>query len=189
MERSRKGDLEAFNLLVEAYQGQVYALCVRMLGSREAGEDAAQDAFLSAFRGIGRYRGGSFRAWLLRIAANACYDALRRRQRRPAGSLDALLDDPDGPLTLTDPGETPEEHALRRELARELEAALADLPPEERLAVLLCDVQGLAYHEIGQALGVPLGTVKSRIARGRARLRERLSSRPELLRGLRRQEG
>ena len=174
---------------MEAYQGQVYALCVRMLGSREAGEDATQEAFLSAFRGIERYRGGSFRAWLMRIAANACYDALRRRKRRPADSLDALVDDPAGSLALPDPGETPEEHALRRELARELEAALASLPPEERLAVLLCDVQGLSYPEIGRALGVPLGTVKSRIARGRARLRERLSARPELLQGLRRQEG
>lgn len=173
---------------MEAYQGQVYALCARMLRSPEAGEDAAQEAFLSAFRGIGRYRGGSFRAWLMRIAANACYDALRRRKRRPAGSLDALLDDPDTPLVLPDPGETPEEHALRRELAREIEAALAELPAEERLAVLLCDVQGLPYDEIAQVMGTPLGTVKSRIARGRARLRERLSARPELLRGARRQE-
>jgi RNA polymerase sigma-70 factor (ECF subfamily) len=174
---------------VEAYQTQVYGLCVRMLGSREAGEDATQEAFLSAFRSIGRYRGGSFKAWLMRIAANACYDALRRRKRRPAVSLDVLLDDPDDPLPLRDTGDTPEEHALRRDLVRTIEAALAMLPHEERLAVVLCDVQGMQYEEIARIMGTPLGTVKSRIARGRARLRRDLSAHPELLGPFRRQKG
>lgn len=175
-------------MLVEAYQDQVYALCVRMLSSPDAGEDAAQDTFLAAFKNIGRYRGGSFRAWLLRIAANACYDALRRRKRRPAASLDALLDDPDDPLMLPDGGESPEDRAVRRDLARAIQAGMDTLPREERLAVTLRDVQDLTYEEIAQVMGVPLGTVKSRIARGRARLRDYLSARPELLEGVRRLE-
>ncbi|HEU4759563.1 MAG TPA: sigma-70 family RNA polymerase sigma factor [Dehalococcoidia bacterium] len=179
--RSCRGDLDSFNRLVELYQRQVYNLCLRMLASPQAAEDAAQEAFIHAYRSLTSFRGGSFRAWLLRIAANACYDELRRRRARPALSLDAPVAHGDRPLDVPHPGPSLDEHAQRLELARCLQDALAALPPDQRLAVILCDAQGLSYEEISEATGVSLGTVKSRISRARARLRDLLLARRELL--------
>lgn len=183
MERSRAGDVESFNALVEGYQGQVYNFCLRMLASREEAEDAAQETFLSAYRHLAGYRGGSFRGWLLRIASNACTDELRRRRRRPRVSLDAPSDDSTAALEVPDKAESPEQRALRAELGRQIEAALMDLPRDQRQAVVLCDLHGLSYEEIGESTGSSLGTVKSRISRGRARLRELLVVQRELFRG------
>jgi RNA polymerase sigma factor (sigma-70 family) len=177
---SQEGDLAAFNALVETYQGQVYNLCWRMLGLREAAEDATQEAFLSAYCNIRRFRGPSFRAWLLRIAANAAIDELRRRRRRPQVSLEAPPSGSETALDLPDPSAGPEEWALRREQARRIQAGLLALPTDQRLAVVLSDVQGLSYEEVGQAMGSSLGTVKSRISRGRARLRRYLLEQGEL---------
>ena len=169
---SQRGDVRAFNLLVERYQVRVYNLCYRMLNDPEAAADVTQDAFLSAYRNIKRYRGGSFAAWLLRIATNACYDQLRTRQRRPTSSIDALLDDEEhAPRQFEDQGESPDERSLRNELAGEIQRALAELEPDQRIALVLSDIQGLSYDEISSATGWPLGTVKSRLSRGRAQLR------------------
>jgi len=177
---TQEGDLAAFNTLVETYRGQVYNLCWRMLGLREAAEDATQEAFLSAYRNIRRFRGPSFRAWLLRIAANTATDELRRRHRRPQVSLEAPISTSETALDLPDPSAGPEECALRLEQTRCLQAALLTLPLDQRLSVILSDVQGLSYEEVGQAMGSSLGTVKSRISRGRARLRRYLLERGEL---------
>ena len=176
---SRHGDLGAFNTLVEFYQRQVYNLCLRMLGPAAA-EDAAQEAFIAAYRRLSSFRGGNFRAWLLRIAANICCDELRRRRRRQAASLDAALE-AGSPADVSSPLAGPEEEALRRELGRHLQQGLAALPAEQRLAIILRDIHGLSYEELTEALGCSLGTVKSRIARGRARMREYLMARRELL--------
>lgn len=180
--RSQNGELEAFNQLVLRYQNHVYSLCLRLLSSPKAAEDAAQDAFIAAFRGIRSYRGGhqaGFRAWLLRIAANTCYDELRRRRARPSLSLEA--EEPERPLDLPAGGEAPDERVQRLELAAHLQRSLASLPFDQRLAVVLRDVQGLSYEEIAQATNASLGTVKSRIARGRSRLRHLLLRQRELL--------
>ena len=181
VERSQGGDLDAFNALVLAYQGQVYNLCLRMLGSPQAAEDAAQEAFIAAYRAVPRFRGGRFRAWLLRIAANACYDELRRRRSRPQVPLEAPADDERPSAELPSSDEPLEQRAERLELARCLQEGLASLPPDQRLAVILRDVQGLAYEEVAEATGASLGTVKSRISRGRAALRDFLLARGELL--------
>ena len=175
---SRNGDLDAFNALVQVYQRQVYNLCLRMLGAAAA-EDAAQEAFINAYRRLSSFRGGSFRAWLLRIAANICCDELRRR-RRSAASLEAVLE-AGSPADVSSHQAGPEEEALRRELGRHLQQGLAALPADQRLAVILRDIHGLSYEELTEALGCSLGTVKSRIARGRARMREYLMARRELL--------
>ena len=177
---TQEGDLSAFNALVETYQGQVYNLCWRMLGLRQAAEDATQEALLSAYRNIRRFRGPSFRAWLLRIAANAATDELRRRHRRPQISLETPITGSETALDVPDPSAGPEESVLRLEQARHLQAALFTLPPDQRLSVILSDVQGLTYEEVGQAMGSSVGTVKSRISRGRARLRRYLLERGEL---------
>jgi RNA polymerase sigma-70 factor (ECF subfamily) len=169
--RSRTGDLAAFNQLVERYQASVYNLCLRMLGAPQPAEDAAQEAFISAYRHLDKFRGGVFRAWLLRIAANACYDELRRRKARPAASLDESRGEDERTIEAPSPDPTMEEHAERLELRAALESALGRLPDEQRLAIILCDVQGLDYVEIAEVMRCSLGTVKSRINRGRSRLR------------------
>ncbi|MDY6892201.1 MAG: sigma-70 family RNA polymerase sigma factor [Chloroflexota bacterium] len=180
IKRSQDGDIEAFNQLVEHYQNQVYNIALRMLGSPETAEDATQDTFLSAYRAIGKFKGGSFKAWILRIAANACYDKMRAARRTHATSLDMILEEsPEFPLN--DNEESPEDYALRQELGRLLTDGLARLPEDQRLAVILCDIQGLSYEEISQVTRSSLGTVKSRLNRGRTRLRDILLQHQELL--------
>lgn len=182
VERSRRGDVDAFNRIVLAYQDQVYNLCLRMLGSPQAAEDATQEAFISAYRRVERMRGPHLRAWLLRIAANACIDELRRRRRRPQRSLDAPAPglDEQRPLEVADPPAGPEHLALQHELGQALQTELLRLPRDQRLAVVLCDIEGLSYEEIAATMGSSVGTVKSRISRGRARLRQALRAQPEL---------
>jgi RNA polymerase sigma-70 factor (ECF subfamily) len=179
LRRARNGDLDAFNALVGLHQRLVYNLCRRMLASTSLAEDATQETFLSAYRNIGRCTGDRFRPWLLRIAANACTDELRRRGRRPALSLDAPrpvddIDARDASIDVPDTAAGPEAEALRSEQRRTIAAALLRLPEDQRFAVILCDVQGFSYDEIAEATKASLGTVKSRIARGREKLRREL---------------
>lgn len=182
IDAARQGDVGSFNQLVLSYQSMVYNLAYRILGDRDAAADATQDAFLSAFQAIGKFRGGSFKAWLLRIVTNACHDQLRLKQRRPATSLDALFVlDPAPIQSLTDPGESPEEYALRQELSKAIQVGIGTLPPEQRVALILSDVQGLSYQEIAEVTGVSLGTVKSRLSRARGKLRDFLLEQRELL--------
>jgi len=178
---ARKGDVPAFNQLVLLYQSMTYNLAYRILGDTEAAADATQEAFLSAFRAIRSYRGGSFKAWLLRIVTNACYDQLRRVQRRPTTSLDDLQVEVDHTGYLHDPAERPDEYAERRELNRVIEAGIRTLPADQRIVLVLSDVQGMNYNEIVEATGFSLGTVKSRLSRGRAKLRDYLLEQRELL--------
>ncbi len=184
---ARDGSLDAFNALVDLHQRPAYNLCLRMLGSSAAAEDAAQDAFLSAFRHIGSFKGANFRPWLMRIAANACLDELRRRGRRPAVSLDAPVPGSDDPPDAPDTAAGPEALALRREQRDAVQAALLLLPPDQRMAVVMCDVQGFAYEEIAEAMRTSVGTVKSRIARGREKMRRELGPRLEQIKGEHRQ--
>jgi RNA polymerase sigma-70 factor, ECF subfamily len=181
---ARHGDLDAFNRLVLAHQDQVFNLTYRMLGEMEPAEDAAQDAFISAYRNLNGYRGGSFKAWLLRIATNACYDELRRRQRRPTIPLEPVNQDEEeieSPTWLADPSDSPEVLAERQELNQAIQHCLENLSPEFRAVVVLVDVQGLDYDETAKAIRKPVGTVKSRLARARQRLRDCLQGAWELL--------
>jgi RNA polymerase sigma-70 factor (ECF subfamily) len=124
---AQKGDAAAFNQLVRAYQEVVYRTAYRVLGDRAPAEDATQDAFISAFKHIRSYRGGSFKAWLLRIVTNACYDQLRVKQRRPSDSLDAMMETSDGPPIPKNEGESPHEFAERQELGALLQRGIAAL--------------------------------------------------------------
>jgi len=179
---ARRGDVSSFNQLVLNYQSMAYNVAYRILGDRDAAADATQDAFLSAFKAIGKFRGGSFKSWLLRIVTNTCYDQLRHKQRQPTASLDALLVLEPAPIrSLTDPGESPEEYALRQELSKVIQAGIATLPPEQRVALVLSDIQGLSYQEIAEITGASLGTVKSRLSRARSKLRDFLLKQGELL--------
>jgi RNA polymerase sigma-70 factor, ECF subfamily len=184
LDSARRGDLDAFNRLVLAYQDVVFSLTYRMLGEQEPAEDAAQVTFISAYRNLGGYRGGSFKAWLLRIATNACYDELRRRQRRPTTPLEPMNDDEEeveSPAWMADPGESPEAFTERQELNRAIQHCLDDLPVEFRSVVVMVDIQGLDYSEAAQAIHKPVGTVKSRLARARHKLRDCLKGVRELL--------
>ncbi len=178
--RSQSGDIQAFNDLVELYQRQVYNVALRMLGSAETAEDATQDTFVSAYKAIAKFRGGSFKAWILRITANSCRDKLRVSRRASIVSLDNLMEEV-GDFIADDKAESPEDYAERRELGRLLAGSLASLPEDQRIVVVLSDVQGLTYEEIAQVIGISLGTVKSRLSRARLRLRELLLQHRELL--------
>lgn len=169
---AQKGDLEAFNALVTRHERAVYSVCLRMLRDASLAEDATQDAFIRAWNSIDSFRGGIVRPWILRIATNRTYDILRAQARRPAQSLDAqpFESEPDW-TSQTDAVEHPESFAARGELSSYLESALAELPDDQRLAIILSDVQGYAYDEIAAVMDVAVGTVKSRISRGRSRLR------------------
>jgi RNA polymerase sigma-70 factor (ECF subfamily) len=181
---AQHGDLEAFNTLVLAYQDIVYNTALRILGDEAQAADASQEAFISAFRAITSYRGGSFRAWLLRTVTNACYDELRRKKRRPTTPLEPEREDGDdieSPRWLTDPNPSPEDQLDREELEHAIQHCLEDLPTDFRAVVVLADIQGLDYSEVARAARVPLGTIKSRLARARLRLRECLQGFGELL--------
>lgn len=179
---AQQGNLDAFNELVLAYQDRVYNLAYRILGDPAAAEDVTQEAFIAAYRTLNTFRGGSFLSWLLRTAANRCYDELRRQKRRPTVSWEAFgeLDEEANPF-LVNGGPTPEEAAQQAELSDFLQAAIQTLPPDQRVVLVLSDVEGMDYEQIARTMGVPLGTVKSRLARARARLRALLEARAELL--------
>ena len=181
-DRARAGELDAFNVLVRRYERRVFGLCLGMLRSPAAAEDAAQDAMISAWRALDGYRGGNFSAWLLRIAGNRCRDELRRRKRRPSTSLDVMVEEHGDAWSPPDQGRSPETVALDAETGRTLLAALEQLPEDQRLAVVLSDVQGLSYREIADAMDTSIGTVKSRINRGRGRMRQLMLKSGELSR-------
>jgi len=183
VQAAQGGDLDAFNQLVLTYQGQVYALAYRLLGDHESAADAAQDTFLSAFQHIHRFHGGSLRAWLLRIATNRCYDMLRRKRSRPTSPLDILFTRSESVEVhhTARMADDPEQYVERRELIADIQQGLNILPPAQRAAVVLYDIEGLSYKEAAQVMGVSLGTMKSRLSRGRARLREYFFEQRELL--------
>ncbi len=189
---AQHGDLDAFNSLVLAYQDILFSTALRILGDDELAADATQDAFISAFRSLNGYRGGSFKAWLLRTVTNACYDELRRKKRRPTTPLEPDAsdgDEMDTPRWLADPALTPEQSAEAVELEHAIQHCLENLPLEFRTVVVMADLQGLDYTEVAAATHAPLGTIKSRLARARLRLRECLQGFGELLPATMRLEG
>ncbi|MBF8290178.1 MAG: Sigma-70 family polymerase sigma factor [Chloroflexi bacterium] len=181
LEQARGGDLHAFNDLVVCYQDLLFALVVRMVPDRDQASDAVQEAFFSAFRNMAAFRGGSVRSWLSRIAINAAMDAQRLKKRRPADPYPELEDDSWQPPS--NEADNPVAISLQAERHRALNGALAQITDDQRSAIVLFDVEGYDYAEIAGMTGVSLGTVKSRIHRGRLALRDRLSDRMDLFRG------
>ena len=181
---AQNGDLDSFNTLILHYQDSVFHTALRILGDEDLAEDAAQEAFISAFRSIATFRGGSFKAWLMRTVTNACYDELRRQKRRPTTPLEPETSDGeemDSPKWLADPNMTPAERSEADELEHAVQHCLDALPMEFRTVVVMADIQGMDYSEVATASKVPLGTIKSRLARARLRLRECLRGFEELL--------
>ena len=178
IERAARGDGAAFSELMQTHEKRMYAVAFRLCGNHEDAQDCLQDAMIRVYKAISSFKGqSSFATWLYRITTNTCLDELRRRKTRQSTSLDGLLDTGWSP---TDDLDTPERHALMSEKRREIERAIAQLPEDMRAAVVLRDIQGFSYDEIAHMLGANVGTVKSRISRGRERLREKLSETLEL---------
>ena len=179
-----EGDLNAFNSLVLHYQDMAYNVAYRVMGEHDAAGDAAQEAFISAYQKLHQYRGGSFKAWLLRIVTNSCYDELRRRQRQPVTPLKPELDDGEtleNPFWIEDESATPEEQSEEAELQEAIQHCINELDDKFRTVLVLVDVEGLDYETAADAVDTPLGTVKSRLARARDRVQECLQGFWELL--------
>jgi RNA polymerase sigma-70 factor, ECF subfamily len=182
---AQKGDLDAFNRLVLVYEGMAFNLAYRIMSDEDSAADAVQNGFISAFRNIGQYHGGSFRAWLLRIVTNCCYDELRRLKRRPSIPLelhdDETDDDIESPAWLKDPQASPEDEAEKSDLDNAIQHCLEGLPEDFRTVVVLVEIEGLDYREAASVIQKPEGTIKSRLARARLRLRDCLRGFEELI--------
>ncbi|MCB9007922.1 MAG: sigma-70 family RNA polymerase sigma factor [Ardenticatenaceae bacterium] len=182
IEQAQQGDVQAYNALVLHYQQVVYNVAYRIMGDPQSAEDAAQEAFISAYKALNKFQGGNFKAWLLRITTNGCYDELRRRKRRPQSSLERITDDNQESFAfLRDPAIGPERRQQQMELIQAIEECLQNLPDDQRVTAVLCDVEGYDYNAIADMTEVSLGTVKSRVSRARAKLRDCLQGFKELL--------
>jgi RNA polymerase sigma-70 factor (ECF subfamily) len=184
IKEAKKGDVDAFNRLVLSYQTRVYNLAYRILGDEDSAEDTTQTVFLTAFLKLSGFRGGSFLGWILRIATNQCYDALRYAKRHPVSALEPTDDDDEimeSPPWITDPSGGPEDLFDQAELERAIQQCIKALPAEYRIVAVLVDVQGMDYEAVAGIIKTPLGTIKSRLARARLRLRGCLSRVWELL--------
>ena len=184
LERCRKGNVEAFEQLIEAYQGKILNYCFRMLGNRSDAEDAAQEVFVKVYRFIGSFTGqSSFSTWLYKVASNVCFDILRKRKRRGGESLSLQQYTAEGEefdLPLEDDSYSPDRSFQRTEAQRVLKEALDKLSPEHRRVIILRDIEGLSYEEIAGIVGTAAGTVKSRINRARQILQKLLENNREL---------
>lgn len=189
---AKSGDVNAFNGLVQIYQDLAYSVAYRILQEPQSAADATQNAFIKAFRKISQFEGQHFKAWLLRIVTNGCYDELRRDKRHPTHSLDHMMEvseqdslaieqEQAHDLHMITRFEEPEEAVQRVELQRAIEDCIKTLNQGYRMVSVLVDVQGLSYEEVSQAADISLGTVKSRLSRARAQLRDCLQGYQELL--------
>lgn len=172
-----KGDLDAFNQLVLRYQDLAFNLANSLLADPVLAEDATQESFIKVFQNLHRFRGGSFRAWLLRIVTNTCYDLMRRSNRHPVQPLmpeDEFGDEIESPAWLADPVASVQMTVEQNEEAQRLYRMLDELPPVYRSAITLIDVYELDYREAARILRIPTGTVKSRLARARLQMKEKL---------------
>ncbi len=174
IQAARLGDEGAFSRLVEYYRKAAERVAQHILRTEEAAADAVQDALIKVHRAMPRFQDGNFRSWLLRIVTNTCYDHLRRQRCRQAVSLDKMFEESNTEFPAPAESHNPETIALRRERMETLLGVIETLPPWHRDVILLVDVQGYDYAEAAKMLGLPLGTVKSRLSRARATLRDEL---------------
>ncbi len=182
IQAAQAGDIEAFNALILRYQDMAFTIAYRMMGDSPRAADATQDAFLTAYRRLETYMGGNFKAWLMKIVTNTCYDALRYEKRRPATHLDDLTPDGiDDEPPIPDPALTPEQHLQASELQQAIQQCIDALNADQRVVLVMSDVEGYPYQDIADHLNTQLGTVKSRLSRARASVRQCLQAVRELL--------
>lgn len=181
---AQRGDLEAFNLLILRYQNLLFGIALRLLNDEDVAADAVQEALISAFRRFNTFRGDSLRSWLARVVVNACYDEMRKKRRQhsvPLELFNAEGEEIETSYWLVDPQADPEVQYEAGELESAIQDSLDKLPPIYRLMLVLVDVEGLSYEEAASAAGIPVGTVKSRLARARMQMQRSLQMAGELL--------
>jgi RNA polymerase sigma-70 factor (ECF subfamily) len=181
---AQRGDLDAFNVLVQTYQDMLYRIALRIVNDECLAEDAVQEAVIHAFQRIRSFRGGNFKSWLARVTINASYDELRRSKRHlglPLEQFSSEGEEIESPEWMRDPAAGPEERAEMSELQKALHRCIKSLTPDYRLMVVLVDMEGMSYEEAAQTARVPVGTVKSRLARARMQIRQSLRSYQSLL--------
>ncbi|MEO1166566.1 MAG: sigma-70 family RNA polymerase sigma factor [Chloroflexota bacterium] len=179
---AQAGDVDAFNQVVLHFQDYVFTIAYRIMNDPQSASDMAQDAFLSAYRKLDTFKGGSFKAWIARITTNTCYDELRKRKRRPQDYLEEMpgadmYDEPPIPAAAPDP----EQEAQRADLNQAIQDCIGALNDHQRIVLVMSDVEGYAYQEIADSVNVSLGTVKSRLSRARTSIRRCLQAVQELL--------
>lgn len=178
VEDAVRGDARAFEILMETHESRMYAVALRMCQNREDAQDCLQEAMMRVYKALPTFKGeSSFSTWAYRITMNTCLDDLRRKKNKAASSLDALLDLGWSPA---DEDNTPERKFSQKEAQREISRAIQSLPEDMRAAIVLRDIHGFSYEEIASMLSINIGTIKSRISRGREKLREILSGSAEL---------
>ena len=181
---AQRGDLNAFNILIGRYQNLLFGIALRMLNDEDTAADAVQEALISAFSKFRTFRGGSLRSWLARVTVNACYDELRRKRRQrevPLEQFNMEGEEVEDLMWMIDPAARPEERYESFELEGAIQHSIDQLTPAYREVVVLVDIEGLSYEEASVAAGVPVGTVKSRLARARLQMRSSLQGYGELL--------
>lgn len=181
---AQRGDLEAFNLLILRYQNLLFGIALRLLNDEDAASDAVQEALISAFRRFNTFRGDSLKSWLARVVVNACYDELRKKRRQhsvPLEQFNAEGDEIETSYWLVDPQADPEVQYESSEIQNAIQRSLDKLPSVYRLMLVLVDIEGLSYEEAAMAAGIPVGTVKSRLARARLQMQRSLQATGELL--------
>ncbi|RPJ27229.1 MAG: sigma-70 family RNA polymerase sigma factor [Chloroflexi bacterium] len=181
---AQHGDLEAFNLLILHYQNLLFGIALRLLNDEDVAADAVQEALISAFRRFNTFRGDSLRSWLARVVVNACYDEMRKKRRQhsvPLELFNAEGEEIETSYWLVNPQADPELQFESSELESAIQNSLNKLPPIYRLMLVLVDVEGLSYEEAAHAAGIPVGTVKSRLARARLQMQKSLQISGELL--------
>jgi RNA polymerase sigma-70 factor (ECF subfamily) len=183
IQSAQAGNLDAFNQLILYHQDKAFSMAATLLNNEDNAADALQNALILAFHNIENFRGGSFRAWLFRILKNVCFDELRRQKRHLCMPLEPVVDDEefDSPTWLIDHAQNPARQIEGHDLTQAIQASLKALPWEYRMALTLVDIEGLDYCEAAETMGVPMGTVKSRLARARVKMRSKLSTYADLL--------
>lgn len=184
IQAAQRGDLEAFNLLILRYQNLLFGIALRLVNDEDAAADAVQEAMISAFRRFHTFRGDSLRSWLARVVVNACYDELRKKRRQhsiPLDQVNAEGDEIESSVWLVDPQADPEIQFESSELESAIQRSLHKLPEIYRIVLVLVDVEGMSYEEAAVAAHVPVGTVKSRLARARLQMQKSLQNSRELL--------
>ena len=181
---AQHGDLNAFNALILRYQNLLFGIALRMLNDEDVASDAVQEALISAFSKLNSFRGGSLRSWLARVTVNACYDEMRRKRRQrevPMEQFNMEGEEVEDMSWMIDPAARPEERYESFELESAIQRSLNQLTPAYREALILVDIEGLSYEEASIAARVPVGTVKSRLARARLQMRSNLQGYQDIL--------
>ena len=181
---AQHGDLNAFNALILRYQNLLFGIALRMLNDEDVASDAVQEALISAFSKLNSFRGGSLRSWLARVTVNACYDEMRRKRRQREVPMEQFNMEGEEVVDMSwmfDPAARPEEQYESFELESAIQRSLSQLTPAYSEALILVDIEGLSYEEASIAARVPVGTVKSRLARARLQMRSNLQGYQDIL--------